>query len=60
MTEQHIGNASVFHDTKKNVPWRILAERFYMIGRNSYHIKTGDTHARHECLPLKMLFHAAR
>ena len=25
-----------------------------------HHIKTGDTHARHECLPLKMLFHAAR
>ena len=27
MTEQHIGNASVFHDTKKNVPWHILAPR---------------------------------
>ena len=41
MTEQHIGNASVFHDTKKNVPWRILAERFYMIGRNFLTYKKG-------------------
>ena len=34
----------IYLSTKRNVPWHILAERFYMIGRNFLSYKKFATH----------------